>query len=93
MTNINISVSESMKAYIEEQVSQRGYSTTSEYFQDLILQDQKSKAQEHLETLLLEGLDSGTATPISDTDWYEIRESVRSRIANQTDSSRNNGHS
>jgi antitoxin ParD1/3/4 len=78
MTNINISVSESMKAYIEEQVSQRGYSTTS---------------QEHLETLLLEGLDSGTATPISDTDWYEIRESVRSRIANQTDSSRNNGHS
>lgn len=56
MTSINISLPDSMKAYIEEQVNQGGYSTVSEYFRELIRQDQKRKATERLETMLLEGL-------------------------------------
>ena len=54
-----------------------------EYIRDLIRQDQKRKAKEHLETLLLEGLDSGTATPMSDGDWTEIRQAVRDKIERQ----------
>ncbi|MFP4006854.1 MAG: type II toxin-antitoxin system ParD family antitoxin [Spirulinaceae cyanobacterium] len=51
-----------------------------EYIRDLVRQDQKQKAQEHLETLLLEGLDSGTATPMSDRDWTDIRQAVQNRL-------------
>ncbi len=76
-----------MKAYIEEQVSQGGYSTVSEYFRELIRQDQKRKATEHLEIMLLESLDSGTATPITDKDWEDIRQSVRNRLSQQIKSS------
>lgn len=68
-----------MKAYIEEQVNQGGYSTVSEYFRELIRQDQKRKATERLETMLLEGLD-GTSTPMTQKDWEEIRQSVRDRV-------------
>jgi len=80
VTSINISLPDSMKAYIEEQVDKGGYSTVSEYFRELIRQDQKRKAAERLETMLLEGLDSGSSTPITQKDWEEIRQSVRDRL-------------
>ncbi len=72
-----------MRAYIEEQVASGNYSTVSEYFRELVRKDQKRKAQERLEALLLEGLDSGTATPITAQDWEDIRQTVRKRIAKQ----------
>ncbi len=81
MTSINISLPESMRTYIEEQVAQGGYSTVSEYFRELIRQDQKRKTTERLEGMLLEGLESGNATAMTEEDWMEIRQAVRSRIS------------
>ncbi|MEH2413855.1 MULTISPECIES: ribbon-helix-helix domain-containing protein [unclassified Nostoc] len=49
MSRINISLPESMKAFVEEQVAQGGYGSISEYLQNLITQDQKRKMQEHIE--------------------------------------------
>lgn len=76
-----------MRAYVEEQVANGGYSTLSEYFRELVRQDQKRKAQERLEALLVEGLESGTATPITDRDWEDIRQAVRERVAKRQRSS------
>lgn len=81
MKSMNISLPDSMRTYVEEQVASGGYSTVSEYFRELVRQDQKCKAQERLETLLLEGIDSGTATEITAQDWEDIRQAVRKRIA------------
>jgi antitoxin ParD1/3/4 len=78
---MNISLPESMRAYVEEQVASGSYSTVSEYFRELVRQDQKRKAQQRLEALLLEGLESGTATPMTDQDWQDIRQAVRERVA------------
>lgn len=78
---MNISLPDSMRTYIEEQVASGGYSTVSEYFRELVRQDQKQKAQERLEVLLLEGLDSGTATPMNAEDWENIRQSMREQVA------------
>lgn len=80
MKSMNISLPDSMRTYVEEQVASGGYSTVSEYFRELVRQDQKSKAQERLETLLLEGINSGTATEITAQDWEDIRQAVRKRI-------------
>ena len=79
--SMNISLPDSMRSYVEEQVATGGYSTVSEYFRELVRSDQKRKANERLETLLLEGLDSGTATPMSDRDWEDVRQAVRERVA------------
>ena len=80
MKSMNISLPDSMRTYVEEQVASGGYSTVSEYFRELVRQDQKCKAQERLETLLLEGINSGTATEITAQDWEDIRQAVRKRI-------------
>ncbi|MGM9500932.1 type II toxin-antitoxin system ParD family antitoxin [Desertifilum tharense] len=82
MKTMNVSLPDTMRDYIEEQVKTRGYGSVSEYMRDLIRQDQKRNAQEQIETLLLAGLESGTATPMSDRDWAEIRQAVQDRLKN-----------
>ncbi|MEA5421353.1 type II toxin-antitoxin system ParD family antitoxin [Spirulina sp. CCNP1310] len=82
---MNVSLPDAMRDYIEEQVKTRGYGSVSEYMRDLIRQDQQRKAQERVETLLLAGLDSGTATPMSDLDWTEIRQAVQAHLKNKQD--------
>ncbi|MBX9255312.1 type II toxin-antitoxin system ParD family antitoxin [Desmonostoc muscorum CCALA 125] len=80
MKSINISLPDTMRAYIEEQVAQGGYSSVSEYFRELVRQDQKQRAKERLETMLLEGLNSGNATEMTVQDWEDIRQTIRERI-------------
>jgi antitoxin ParD1/3/4 len=77
MPNFEISLPESMKAYVDEQVASRGYSTISAYFEALVLNDQKNKAYKRLETFFTESLDSGVATPMTVQDWGAIRRAVR----------------
>ncbi|MBN3944571.1 MAG: type II toxin-antitoxin system ParD family antitoxin [Nostoc sp.] len=73
MSNINISLPESMKAFVEEQVAQGGYGSVSEYLQELITQDQKRKMQEHIEELLIAGLESGETIEVNDQWWQQKR--------------------
>jgi antitoxin ParD1/3/4 len=77
MKSMNISLPDTMRDYIEEQVAQGGYSSVSEYFRELVRQDQKHRANERLQTMLLEGLNSGNATEITAQDWEDIRQAVQ----------------
>ncbi len=69
MTTLNISLPESMRAFINEQVAKGGYSTASEYISHLIRQDQKRAEQIKLEAMVLEGLDSGEPIEVTDKWW------------------------
>ncbi|MFN6463502.1 MAG: type II toxin-antitoxin system ParD family antitoxin [Nostoc sp. DedVER02] len=73
MNSINISLPESLKAFVEEQVAQGGYSSVSEYLQELIAQDQKCKMQKHVEELLIVGLESGEVIEVNDEWWQQKR--------------------
>jgi antitoxin ParD1/3/4 len=77
---MNIALPESMKEFVRQQVAEGGYSTASEYVRELIRTDQKRKAGERLEALLLQGLDSGDATPLTKKDWNRIRAEVGARL-------------
>ncbi|BDI28608.1 addiction module antitoxin [Capsulimonas corticalis] len=79
MTNMNVSLPENLKDYVEAQVADGGYGTTSEYLRELIREDKKRKAQERLETLLLEGLESGDAIPVTPDFWKQLWERVDTR--------------
>ncbi|MEH2246669.1 type II toxin-antitoxin system ParD family antitoxin [Nostoc sp.] len=81
MNSINISLPDVMRTYIEEKVATGGYSSVSEYFCELVRQDQKRQAAERLETMLIEGLNSGNGTEMTPDDWEDIRQAVRERIA------------
>lgn len=53
---------------------------TSEYFRDLIREDQKRRAEERLEAMLLRGLESPTSEWTKD-DVDPIKNAVRERLA------------
>ena len=60
MANLNVSLPQGMKDFVEEQVHKdEDYCSVSDYVRALIREDQKRKAEEKLEALLIEGLDSG----------------------------------
>lgn len=80
MKTMNISLPETLRDYVDEQIEAGGYGTVSEYVRDLIRQDQRRKAKARVEALLIEGLDSGEATPMTDEDWASIRQAVQERV-------------
>ncbi|OAI92798.1 type II toxin-antitoxin system ParD family antitoxin [Pseudomonas putida] len=73
MSTMNISLPDALKSFVDEQVSQRGYSTSSEYVRELIRKDQD---RQHLRGLLLAGAESVPAAPVTD-DYFE---SLRARV-------------
>lgn len=80
---MNISLPESMGTYVEEQIKNGDYGTVSEYIRELIRRDRAEKEHNKLETLLLEGLNSGEATSMTESDWSDIRAAVRTKIDNK----------
>ncbi len=80
MTTLNISLPESMRTFIEEQVRKGGYSTASEYIRYLIRQEQERSASRRLEELLLEGLDSGDSIQVTDEWWEQKRVQLMERF-------------
>lgn len=66
MSTMNISLPDSLKTFVDEQVSQRGYGTSSEYVRELIRKDQE---RQHLRGLLLEGAASAPAGP-ADASYF-----------------------
>ncbi len=74
MSTMNISLPETLKTFVDEQVSQRGYGTSSEYIRELIRKDQDRL---QLRGLLLAGASSPPAAP-ADTRYFEgLRNRVR----------------
>ena len=71
MTTMNISLPDSMRTFIDQKVAEGGYSTASEYIRQLVREDQKRAAQARLESLLMEGLESGPSIEITDEYWAE----------------------
>ena len=79
MQTMNISLPDPMKQYLEEQVSAGAYSSASEYVRELIREDEKRKAEERVEALLLEGLE-GEESELTSGDWKVIRKEALAGI-------------
>lgn len=71
---MNISLPESLKSFVDEQVIERGYGTSSEYVRELI---RKEQDRQQLRGLLLAGAASSAAGP-ADGAYFE---GLRARIA------------
>jgi antitoxin ParD1/3/4 len=73
MTTMNISLPETLKSFVDEQVAGRGYGTSSEYVRELIRQDQD---RQRLRSLLLDGAESRPGPP-ANAAYFEV---LRSRV-------------
>ena len=79
MATMNITVPEAMKAFIHEQATKGGFGTVSEYMRAVIrdLQEREDYRAEVREKLL-EAVRSGPSTPLTQSDWDEMRQELRS---------------
>ncbi len=73
MSTMNISLPDSLKSFVDEQVSQRGYGSSSEYVRELIRRDQDRL---QLRGLLLAGAASAP-TAAADAAYFDgLRDQV-----------------
>jgi antitoxin ParD1/3/4 len=79
MNTLPITLPESLTTYLQTQIESGHYATPSDYIQALIQADRDRQAR--LETLALEGIQSGSATPMTSDDWSQIRATVRHNIS------------
>lgn len=80
MTTVTISLPESLRDFVDNQVKKRGFGNVSEYFRTLIRDAQERESEKRLHELLLEGLESGEGREASPELWSEVRSDVAERV-------------
>lgn len=69
---MNISLPETMKDWVDEQVEQRGYGTASEYIRELLRAEQQRAQRAQINENLLAAVQT-PASPMTKKDWEDIR--------------------
>jgi len=83
MATMTISLPDPMREFIESEVTEGDYGSASELFREMVRDRQKRKAQEKLETLLLEGLkdlENGNYVEVTDEYKTQWRENLLKRL-------------
>lgn len=78
MATMNISLPDELKQFVDEQVAEHAYGSSSEYLRELI---RRQRDVERLRVMLLEGANSGPATPMEPDFFDKMRMRARSRAA------------
>ena len=67
MTTMKVALPNSLKSFVDDQVTTRGYASSSEHVRDLI---RKDRDRQRLRGLLLEGVESPPAVA-ADGDYFD----------------------
>ena len=71
---MNVSLPDSLKHFVEDQVTEQGYGTSSEFVRDLIRREQ---ARLQLRSLIHEGMGSGPGPELDDAYFDRLRARIR----------------
>jgi antitoxin ParD1/3/4 len=80
LASMNISLPAALRIQLEKKLARHSYSSASEYVRELVRRDLQREAIEKVDTLLLEGLKAGPATPMTEGDWEDLRR-IASRLS------------
>jgi antitoxin ParD1/3/4 len=87
-STMHISLPESLKQFVKEQVEKDHYSNPSDYMRALIRAEQKRQAEKRLEEMLLEGLESGPGMTLDSPEWDAFWERIEARIESKVKAAR-----
>ena len=76
MTTKQVSLSKDQREFLEEQVAESGYASVEEYLQALADEAKKKGTWNKVESLVLEGLDSGPPIPATKEFWDSLRRNL-----------------
>ena len=83
MATMNISLPDPLKQFVDEEVREGGFASTSDYMRDLVRQRQRTKAAEFLRQLIAEGMASGSAGEVTAETFEQMRKDLRKRHARE----------
>lgn len=79
MADVNLNLPEELEQFVNGQVEAGAFEGASAYIEALIARAKKGKDQ--LESLLIDGLDSGDPIPLDSDEWSRIRGEVTERLS------------
>ena len=71
MSTLSISLSEGLMEQIKAEAEADGFATAASYIEQLVRKHVKAQAKARLESLLIEGLDSGEPIVVDDDYWRQ----------------------
>lgn len=74
MATMNVSLPDALKEFVETQVDERGFGTSSEFVRDLIRREQE---RTRLRALIVDGMSSGPGSELDDGYFATLRERIR----------------
>ena len=80
MATMTISLPEPLREFVEAEVSAGHYGSASEFFRELVRERRKHKAEQRLEELLLEGLESGQPIEVTESYLAQRRKALRRKL-------------
>jgi hypothetical protein len=75
MTQLSISIPDTLAQFAEQQAVHQGYGTISDYLGSLLQETQKRQIRQELEAKLLEALKE-PAEPVTDAFWKQLEEEI-----------------
>ena len=85
MTTLQLSVPDEMRKFVEEEAAKGGYGSTEAYLRSLILYAQRQKEQEHLEEMLVAGIESGNPIVADEAYWERFEARLVERHGDRDD--------
>lgn len=79
MANVNLNLPDELQQFVNGQVEAGEFAGAGAYIEALIARAKSGKDQ--LDSLLIEGLDSGEPIPLDDKEWSRIRAEVAERLS------------
>ena len=73
MSTMNLTLPDSLKAFVESRMAERGYGSADDYVEALIREDQEKAEHEEIEGKLLEALQGAPATPVTSETWEAMK--------------------
>ncbi|MBR0553071.1 type II toxin-antitoxin system ParD family antitoxin [Sphingomonadaceae bacterium LXI357] len=80
MAQMNVSIPDQLKGWVESRVAEGRYSSTSDYVRDLVRRDQEA---EEARRRLQAAIDEGRASGVSERDPFEYLDELRAGVREQ----------
>ncbi|MCG3199627.1 MAG: hypothetical protein GHCLOJNM_04151 [bacterium] len=80
MGALTIDIPEPIQKWLESRLEGSEYKTPEEYVLSLLREERKRSAEERLEELLLEGLESGPPIEYTEESWRKKKDALAERL-------------
>jgi antitoxin ParD1/3/4 len=80
-TVLTVTLPEPLGDYVRERAAQGAHGDPADYVRALIAEDMRQREEERIDALLMEGINSGPAEPMTQQDWDHIRAELEEHTA------------